>query len=196
MRIKTAGLLAGLAMLVQTFTGCASGPDLRTDFDPDADFSQYETYAFAAELGTDRAGYSSLISQYFKTSINTEMQDRGYRYVEDSPDLIVNFFTSTEDHEDVRTRPSTSVGVGYYGYRYGLYSTWPIYGQEVETVRYRTGTATIDVVDAGRKQLIWEGVAEGRLTKKVLNDPQPAIQSAVRELFLEYPARAGVAATR
>ena len=193
MQTKLTTLLAG-ASTVLMLTACASGPDLRTDRDPNADFSRYQTYGFAEELGTDRAGYSSLISTYFKAATGREMEALGYRYVEDSPDLIVNFFASSEEHEDVRTRPSARLGVGYYEYRYGLYSAWPVYEQEVETVRYRTGTATIDVVDAERRQLVWEGVAEGRLTKKVLENPRPAIEEVVRELFLEYPARAGAAA--
>lgn len=42
----------------------------------------------------------------------------------------------------------------YYGYRYGLYSAWPLYDRDVETVAYPVGTANVDIVDAGKKQLI------------------------------------------
>ena len=49
------------------------------------------------------------------------------------------------------------------------------------------GTASIDVVDAARKQLIWEGRAEGRLTTRMLEDPGPAIDKAVADIFDKYP---------
>lgn len=190
MRSSTGTVFAGLALACQALlTACASGPQLRTDYAPGVDFTAYETFGFARELGTDRAGYTSLITSHFKSAVRAEMEDLGYRYVEDDPDLIVNFYTRVEERSEVRSRPSMTVGVGYYGYRYGLYSAWPMYDQQVDTVNYRVGTANIDVVDAGRSQLIWEGVAEGRLTREALENPQPAIEKTVHDLFMRYPTR-------
>jgi hypothetical protein len=65
----------------------------------------------------------------------------------------------------------------------------------VDTVHYKVGTANVDIVDAKRRQLIWEGVAEGRLTREVMENPQPAIESVVAELFSRYPGRARTATT-
>ena len=79
---------------------------------------------------------------------------------------------------------------GYYGYRYGLYAAWPLYASDVSTVHYKVGTANIDVVDARRKQLIWEGVAEGRLTQQAMENPETGISGVVTELFRRYPGRA------
>jgi hypothetical protein len=64
----------------------------------------------------------------------------------------------------------------------------------VQTVHYKTGTANVDLIDAKRKQLIWEGVAEGRIRDEALDNPGPAIDRVVAELFTRYPARAGSAA--
>jgi hypothetical protein len=170
---------------------CASGPRVRTDVDPAASFTSYRTYNFASELGTDRAGYSTLITARFKTAVSREMEARGYRLSE-NPDLLVNFFTSVREATSVQSTPVV-VGVDYYRYRNGLYVAWPLYGTDVNTVRYRIGTASIDVVDAARKQLIWEGVAEGRLSSRAQKDPGPVIDKAVTEIFERYPARAGSA---
>jgi hypothetical protein len=122
------------------------------------------------------------------------MLARGYTLSADKPDLLVNFFTSVRDRAVTQSAPALTFGIGYYGYRTGLYSTWPLYDREVMTTEYQVGTASIDVVDAARKQLIWEGIAEGRLTDKVQKNPGPAIDKAVREVFERYPARAGSAA--
>jgi len=180
-----------IAVLLLVVSGCASGPTYRADQDPTADFSQYRTYAFMEELGTDKAGYSSLITQHFKTAISREMQALGYTMDERAPDLLVNFSATSRERSEVRSRPTTTMsvgyGYGYYGYRGGLYGTYPLYGTEVDTVTYRTGTANIDVVDADRKMLLWEGVAEGRLTDKALQNPKQAIDTVVAELFKRYP---------
>ncbi len=78
-----------------------------------------------------------------------------------------------------RARPRPHGGVGYYGYRGGMYGGWPMYSNDVTTTHYKVGTGNIDVVDAARKQLVWEGVAEARLTDKMLDNPGPAIDSIV-----------------
>lgn len=180
-----------LIVAAALLSGCATmQPDIRTDYDRSVDFSAFETYGFPAELGTDRAGYSTLITTHFKQAVNQEMQSRGYRYTENDPDLLVNFFANVRHVTTVRSRPRLWVSYGYYGYRYGMYSAWPLYADDVDTVHYRVGTANIDIVDAARDQLIWEGVAEGRLTRDVMENPQPAIESVVAELFSRYPGRA------
>ena len=63
-------------------------------------------------------------------------------------------------------------------------------GTEVETVRYKQGTANIDVVDAAKKQLVWEGVAEGKITDKMMKNPQATIDGVITDMFAEYPVKA------
>lgn len=175
---------AGLLLLA----GCASGPKMRIQHDDSVDFGQYHTFGFTEELGTDRAGYSTLTTSYFRQAVRREMEALGYRYSESEPDLLANFFAYIETRTDVHSYPT--FGAGYYGYRYGLYTAWPYYGRSVDTVHYQVGTVNIDIVDARRRQLIWEGVAEGRLTSKMLENPRPAIEEVVRDLFERFPARA------
>jgi hypothetical protein len=193
--LKKKGVFAAAILSLATIAGCASGPDIRSDFDRTADFSTYETFGFASELGTDRAGYTSLITEHFKRAIRRELETRGYEYTETNPDLLANFYVSVREQTDIRSTPSTTAGAGYYGYRYGMYTGWPAYTTDVRTVHYKAGTANIDLVDAKRKQLVWEGVAEGRVQDEALENPGPAIDAVVAELFARYPARAGSAAS-
>src|SRR5476649_2424427 len=65
-------VVVGLAALA----GCAPTPTLHSDYDRGADFSSYRTYAYANPVGTDKAGYSSLITLHFKTAIDAEMSAR------------------------------------------------------------------------------------------------------------------------
>jgi outer membrane scaffolding protein for murein synthesis (MipA/OmpV family) len=169
----------------------------RSQTDPSANLSSYHTYGFVAEPGTNRSGYSTPITSYFKNAITREMNARGYTLSDTNPDLLINFNTNAREQVDIRSTPSMSYGVGYgygyYGYRGGMYAAGPIGGTEVETVRYKQGTANIDVVDAAKKQLVWEGVAEGKITDKMMKNPQATIDGVITEMFAQYPVKGGVA---
>ena len=184
--------LAGLAAL-SMLTACESGPTIRSNVDPAANLSSFKTYMFAAKTGTDRPEYATPITSYFKEAIRREMDARGYKYVEGGPaDLLVNFNANAKENVDVRTTPGSTYGYGYgyYGYRGGLYGA-TAFPPEVQTVRYKQGTANIDVVDLSRKQVVWEGIAEARLTDKMMKDPRTAISSVIAQMFAEFPGRAG-----
>jgi hypothetical protein len=180
--------LIWLAAAALAACATTTGPDITIDYDRSADLSSFQTYGFPKELGTDRAGYSTLITTYFKNAVNREMEKRGFAFDANDPDLLVNFFANVRDVTEVRSMPSSSYG--YYGYRYGLYGAWPYYDEDVSTVHYKVGTANVDIVDAERMQLIWEGVAEGRITREDMKNPQPAIDAVVTELFQRFSGSA------
>ena len=75
--------------------------------------------------------------------------------------------------------------MGYYGYRGGLYAA-----PEVETVHYKVGTANVDVVDASKRKVVWEGRAEGELTDQAMKNPQAAVDKVVTQMFAQFPGRA------
>ncbi|HEY5757553.1 MAG TPA: DUF4136 domain-containing protein [Steroidobacter sp.] len=182
---------AAFALTTALFAaGCAttSGPKTRIDYDKAADFSVYRTYGFPKETGTDRGGYSTLVTSYLKSAMSSQMEARGYKYSEDHPDLLVNFYMNTRERTEIRPDARASVGYGYYGYRYGLYNAWPMYDED-RTVTYKVGTLNLDIVDAEKKQLVWEGVAEGRVSEDELQNPKVAINGVVTELMRQYPGR-------
>jgi hypothetical protein len=185
--------IAALCVLFVAACATTSKPDIRINSAPDANFSDYSTFGFPEQTGTDRGGYSTLVTDYFKAAVRDQMQLRGYRYVDSNPDLLVNFYAKVNERTEVHARPAMSGGYGYYGYRYGLYSAWPLYEQDIDTVTYPVGTANVDVVDAARKQLIWEGVAQGRISDKDMEQPKEIIASVVSQLFTRFPGRAGAA---
>ena len=172
--------------------GCASGPDVRVDYDRTADFSGYKTFAFVSPLGTDRGGYQSVVSQHLKAATQREMQARGMRLDPAAPQLLVNFSATLSDKLLVTRMPT--MGVGYYSYRGGLYSTWPLYADHTTVSQYKEGTLNIDVVDAARKQLVWESVVTDSVTQQMLDDVPAAVNVAVKAAFAKYPVAAPAAA--
>jgi hypothetical protein len=182
------------AVALAALAGCAANPsaDIRVNSAPDANFSGYSTFGFPEQTGTDRGGYSTLVTSYFKTAVKEQMEMRGYHFVDENPDLLVNFYAKVHERTETRSEPGFSAGYGYYGYRYGLYTAWPFYDSDVRTVTYPIGTANIDVVDARKKQMIWEGVAQGRISDADMDQPREAISRTVTQLFARFPGRAGI----
>ena len=174
--------------------GCASSAPLKvhTRADPAASFTGYRTYGFVPVVGTNFGGKTTALTVYFMQAIRHEMDARGYQYTEESPDLLVNFNANPVAGTDSKTNISPQYGysTGYYAYRAELYGLPVVQFEDEETINYRVGTANIDIVDAKRKMLAWEGIAEGRLTEDMLHNPGSAIASIVSEIFDQYPARA------
>src|SRR6187402_3088285 len=186
-------LVGSMVVAASLVLSACAAPKIKTrsQTDPNVNLSSYHTYGFVSEPGTNRSGYSTPITGYFKSAVTREMNARGYTYSENSPDLLINFNTNAREQVDIRSTPSMSYGYGYYGYRGGLYAAGPMYGgTDVSTVRYKQGTANIDVVDAAKKQLVWEGIAEGKITDKMMQNPQATIDGVITEMFLNYPVKA------
>jgi hypothetical protein len=180
-------ILAGTAALALGACATTSGPTVRIDADPTANMASYGTYSFFEPFGTDRSGAATPLGNTVKQALRREMDVRGLRYVESGGDLLVNAAIKSSEKTDVSTM---SVPDPYFGYRYGRYSPWVGYNQETIVRQYTEGTLTIDLVDRARKQLVWSGAAFGRVTDKVRNNPQGAVDTAVREIFARYPKAA------
>jgi Domain of unknown function (DUF4136) len=169
---------------------CESGPQIRVDGDPSANLSSYKTFGFFSQVETDKSKYTTMISTRLKDATRRELQNRGYQEAE-NPQLLVNFNTNVENRTDVQSTPSASAG--FYGYRAGAYGMWAGYPQDVQTTHYQEGTLAIDLVDAAKKQLVWQGVAQARITKSMRENPTEALDSIVADIFEKYPVPSTVA---
>jgi len=184
---------AGVAVLAAALlaTACSSGPEIRRDVSPSANFGAYKTFGFFPELATDRAGYETVFTARLKDATRRQMEMKGYSYTETDPDLLLNFYANVEDKQEIRSTPA-SVGYygGYYGYRgaFGYGMSTPT----VETYEYKQGTLTIDLVDRAKNALVWNATAEGRVSKEARKNPGPAIDAVVTEMMGPLPGRAGM----
>lgn len=169
-----------VSILFLLASGCASGPEIRVDMDSRANIKAYRTFGFFPSVSTDGPGYSSLLSTRLKSATAAQLEKNGYKYSANEPDLLVNFYLRIVNKQELR-----STG-GYYGYRQGYYGTWTGYPY-VETVNYKQGTLSVDLVDAKQKQLVWQGVAEGVVSEESQQNPGPAIDRVVAEIFSNFP---------
>ena len=189
--LRFAAVLSGIVALA-LLAGCASGPDIRSDYDRSVDFGQYRTYGFFEPLGIEGPNYSTIFGSIFREAISREMEARGYQRA-DNPDLLINVSARLEDKTKVTTY-NDPYPVGYYGYRRGYYDPWYGYGFNTQThvSQYTQGTVNIDMVDADEKRMVWEGVAVGRVKENRTNEEmRQVIDKGVADMFTGYPFRAG-----
>lgn len=195
MRIRRVPAILAAAALAAALAGCATGPDIRTDYNHATDFSQYRSFAFLPRLGTDSQGYETLTTQYLKDAVHKELTARGYTYAPRNPDLLVNFHMQFQQKIVSSPAPMPPPGyMGYYAYRGGLYAPWPGYGFYSDTYTYTEGTLNVDLVDARKNQLVWEGVAQGDASQPERQSSQLVIEQVVGMIFAKYPFRAGMGA--
>jgi hypothetical protein len=179
------------ALLILAFAGCASNTSVRTISDPDANLASYRTFAYFEHLGTDHAQYASIVSERLKAATTRELQARGFRLVDSEPDLLVNFSGHLQDKVRVTQTPTRDPFLrpagfgGYYGYRNGLYATFPRY--ETDVSEYTEGTLNVDLVDARAKRLVWEGVGVRAVNRKTAENIGPALDETVAAIFAKFP---------
>lgn len=183
---------AGIAAAVLA-AGCASGPDIRADYDKAADFGKYRTFGFVSAAPGDTTQFKSLAQQSMQNAATREMESRGYTK-SDTPDLVINFKGKLEEKTDIESTPAPYYGPawGYHGW-YG--APWGGYGgTEVTTRRYNVGTLVMDVVDREKRQVVFQGGVEGVVTKEMMQNREAAITAAVQHIFSRYPFVAGQSA--
>jgi hypothetical protein len=178
-------LVLGSMMALLLTAGCASGPTIRSNVDPAADFNKFRTFGFFQPLSTDREEYQSLISQQLVASTKRELEARGLQFTDTNPEQLINFSANLDQRLRVTQTPSMSSRSAHPSWR-GRYRTWPSY-QQIDVRQYTLGTVVIDVVDASQRQLVWEGLATSRVTQSTMDNIGPVLSSAVVDIMRDFP---------
>lgn len=174
--MKTLIQMAVISLLIAS----CSSIRVASDYNSEIDFGKYRTYGFMQDLGSQN--YSDLSNQRIQKAINAQMEQRGYA-ISEEPDMLINVVTSIETARDI-TATGTPV---FYGRRFG----YSVATYDVNVHEYREGSLVIDLVDAGSKNLVWHGTADGTLSEKAEKNQQK-IDEAVVKIFEQYPHSAGV----
>jgi hypothetical protein len=174
-------------------TPALAGPKATANADTSVDLRQFQTFGWANPIGTDQNGYQSILSQNLKASTQRELEARGMRYDAANPQLLVNFNARLDDKMKVSTVPTPTMtmgvgfGRGYYGYRGGMYSAYPMYQDQTTVSQYKEGTLNIDIVDVSRKQLVWEAVITDTITQKKRDNLQKTVDDYMKAAFKKFP---------
>lgn len=177
--MKTIKLLS--VLFVTAIMASCSSIRVASDYDDNVDFSQYKTYGYFKE-GINKAEISDLDKKRILKAIDTELQNKGFTK-SDNPALLVNIFTKATQQVDVNQWNS---GFGW-GYGYGWGWGPGFWGGNYTSVSTSTeGTLYIDLLDANKKELVWQGVGTGVLTLD-RNRKQERINEFVTEIMKQFP---------
>ncbi len=165
-------------VLLVLLTSCAS-ISVNNDFDKNVDFSQYKTFAFY-KPGVDKVEISDLDKKRILKSIELELMAKGFVKSE-TPDLLVNFFTKSREQVDVNTFNN---GWGY-GWGFG-WNPFMWGGNQTSVTRTTSGTLFIDLIDANKKEMIWQGQGDGEIFKNQSKKDE-RIQEFVHQILKQYP---------
>jgi Domain of unknown function (DUF4136) len=176
--MKTLKIFALLSIFI--ITSCAS-VRINSDYDKKVDFAKYKTYAFY-KTGIDKVEISDLDKKRILRSIDEQMTTKGFIKSE-TPDLLVNI--STKEREQV------SVNQFNMGWGYGWGFGWnPMFfgGGMNNLSSYPEGVLLIDLIDANKKELIWQGEGVGHLTQNT-DKKDENINNFVTRILSQYPPK-------
>jgi hypothetical protein len=161
------------------FLASCSAVRVNADFDKNVDFTSYKTYAFY-KTGIDKVEISDLDKRRILRSIDEEMTAKGFAKSE-TPDLLINIFTKEREQVNVN---QFNAGWGY-GWGWG-WNPWMWNGGYNQVTTTSEGTLTIDLIDAKKKEMIWQGEGTGFLTKNT-NKKDENIKGFVTKIMAQYP---------
>lgn len=176
--MKTIKLLPVFFLLV--FASCGS---LRvySDFDNTVDFTQFKTYAFHKK-GIDKVEISELDKKRILNAIDRELTRKGMIKSE-NPDLLINILTKERERIDVN---QFNAGWGY-GWGWG-WNPFLWGGQNTIASSTIEGTLFIDLIDARKKELIWQGEGVGYLSEN-RREKENRINEFVAQILEQFPPK-------
>lgn len=177
--------ILAIPMLVLLFLSSCTSVRVLSDYDKDADFNAYKSYAFY-KTGIDKAQISDLDKKRILKAIDAELSSRGFVKSE-NPDILISIFTKEKEQVDIY---NNYWGGGYYGWGWNPWYWGP--GMGGSTVSTRTeGSLYIDLIDAENKELVWQGKGIGNLGNiKNIEKKEQRIREFVSEIMKQYPPNA------
>ena len=175
---KTLKALPFLALLI--LVSSCSSVRVATDYDKNANFGEYKTFAFY-KTGIDKAEINDLDKRRILRAIESELLAKGFSK-SDNPHLLVSLFTKSREKINVYNN-----NFGPYGYGWG----WnPWYWNNTSSVSRSTeGVLYVDLIDANKKELVWQGMGTGYLTRN-MEKKELRIKEFVSKIMEKYPSGA------
>lgn len=163
-------------VLILALSSC-NAVRVNTDYDKKVDFSKFKTFAFY-KAGIDKVEISDLDKKRILHAIENQMIAKGFTLSE-TPDLLININTKAEKNININQFNA--------GFGYGWGMGWnPYFGTSNMVSTSTQGILTIDLIDASKKELIWQGEGTGNLTQNG-DKKDENIKGFVTKILEQYP---------
>ena len=173
MKFSPIFLLGIVALMISS---CASYNRVFSDYEPDVDFSAFETYQVIEHNNRLAVGGNPINSQRLTRAIEREMDDLGYKQSE-NPDLVVSCYVKVRELE----------GPQFY---YDFYWGWGGI-RYVDVQHYQQGTLVLDLIDDKNNRVVWHGKTVGRFHNDGINYGEK-INRAVAAIFVKFREDSGL----
>ncbi len=171
--------ITSLLLIVVAVSSCSS-VRVAADYDKQANFNNFKTFAFF-KTGIDKAEISDLDKRRILRAIESELMAKGYTKSE-NPDLLVSIFTKSQQRVNVYNN-----SWGYGGWGWGGFGPGWGWGWNQPAVSTSTeGQLFIDLIDAKKKELVWQGQGSGYLTRN-MEKKEERIKEFVTKIMEKYP---------
>ena len=173
-----------IGLLVVFFTlNCEAG-SVEYDYNREADFSAYHTYAWQPKMvdvfaGRVRANIRQPINiKRIKDAIESELAKKGIEKVNrNNADIHIAFHAQLEEKVNlVDWGYGASYEKAYHGHVY--------YDNTLDVDHFTEGTLFIDIIDAKRNELVWRGWTKRRVPDKV---KEKLVNKVVSQVMKKYP---------
>jgi len=166
------------ALFLLVMLGTALAQQVKTDFDHQANFSQYKTYSWQ-EIKPP----NSLWDARIKSAVDAQLAAKGWTQVDNGGDVAIVAIATTQTEKTLQTFYDGMGG----GWRWRGFGGM---GEATTTEQdYKEGTLLIDMYDAKSKQLIWRGSAEDTLSNKAEKN-EKNLNKGVEKMFKKFPPQA------
>jgi NADPH:quinone reductase-like Zn-dependent oxidoreductase len=159
------------ALLICLASSLALAQQVSVNYDHNASFSQYHTYAWGSN--NKNQIQNSILAQVAQQDIEAAMQQKGLQKVQESqnPDLVLAASGGEREQTSYNAWGMRGIGGGMGG----------ISPQEnVEA------TMVVSLYDVKQKSLVWRGIAQNTLNNNG-NKNQEMVQKAVSKMFKQWP---------
>lgn len=165
-----------LLMMVSVLVSCA-GPQFFYDYDRQADFSDYQTYAYYPDMET---GLSDLDAERVVAAIDSILSAKNIHKATD-PDFKINFYASYYEKPS-RSTIGLGIGGGGGGVGIGVSGGIPIGDPDLYL------SLTIEFVEAPTNILFWQTVIESKMNRDMTPvEKIEYFQGLIAEALQDYP---------
>jgi len=158
------------------------------DFDKSANFGEFKTFSFYPWDWKHGFQINEYDKQTILNAIRTNLENKGYTYIEEDGDMAVSIFLTLKDKTSYEAYTNHyggwagyGGGWGYSGFGYGYG-----YGPGFSSTNYQEGTLIIDVFNLKEKKLVWQGIGS-RQVEPNLDKRDRLLPKNVNQILSPFP---------
>ena len=174
---KVVFVLMGMMIL---FASAVSAQQVKTDYDRNANFTQYKTYSWEQVKTKD-----TLDVDRIKSAVNAALTAKGLTQVGSGGDVSIIALEITQNQQTLNTFYD-GFGGGWGWRRFGGGGFGGFGDATTTTDTYQVGTLVVDLFDTKTKQLLWRGSASDTLSNNS-NKNIKNLDNGVQKMFKQFP---------